>query len=96
VVGKHCESGDVLAEGAPLPRDVVAGDLLAVATTGAYTESMASTYNRIPRAAAVLVEDGVVRTILRRERLEDVIARDVLLDPADVAGRTPRDAASER
>jgi diaminopimelate decarboxylase len=95
VVGKHCESGDVLADRAPLPRDVAAGDLLAIATTGAYTESMASTYNRIPRAAAVLVEDGVARTILRRETLEDVLARDVPLDaPLDVPRDAPQDPSS--
>ena len=96
VVGKHCESGDVLADGAPLPADVAAGDLLAIATTGAYTESMASTYNRIPRAAAVLVEGGIARTILRRETLDDVLARDVRLDAAqDAAQDTAQDAAQD-
>ena len=79
LVGKHCESGDVLATGAPLPGDVAAGDLVAVATTGAYTESMASNYNRLPRPAAVLVEDGTVRPILRRETEEDLLRRDVPL-----------------
>ena len=79
LVGKHCESGDVLATGAPLPVDVAAGDLVAVATTGAYTESMASNYNRLPRPAAVLVEDGTVRPILRRETEEDLLRRDVPL-----------------
>jgi diaminopimelate decarboxylase len=79
LVGKHCESGDVLATGAPLPSDVAAGDLVAVATTGAYTESMASNYNRIPRPAAVLVEDGAVRPVLRRETDEDLLRRDVPL-----------------
>jgi len=80
VVGKHCESGDVLRLDAPLPADVVAGDLIAIATTGAYTESMASNYNRLPRPAAVLVEDGAARLILRRESLDDLLARDVPLD----------------
>ncbi len=79
LVGKHCESGDVLATGAPLPADVAAGDLIAVATTGAYTESMASNYNRLPRPAAVLVEDGAARLILRRETDEDLLRRDVPL-----------------
>ncbi len=79
LVGKHCESGDVLASGAPLPSDVVAGELVAVATTGAYTESMASNYNRLPRPAAVLVEDGAARLILRRETDEDLLRRDVPL-----------------
>jgi diaminopimelate decarboxylase len=80
LVGKHCESGDVLRLDASLPSDVVAGDLVAIATTGAYTESMASNYNRLPRPAAVLVEDGAARIILRRESLDDLLARDVPLD----------------
>ncbi|NIR41277.1 MAG: diaminopimelate decarboxylase, partial [Actinobacteria bacterium] len=52
VVGKHCESGDIVRERASLPGDVAPGDLLAVAATGAYTASMASNYNRLPRPAA--------------------------------------------
>jgi diaminopimelate decarboxylase len=79
VVGKHCESGDLVREHAPLPGDVRVGDLLAVAATGAYTESMASNYNRIPRPAAVLVRDGEVRELLRRETLDDLVRRDVPL-----------------
>ncbi|MFA9445074.1 diaminopimelate decarboxylase [Egicoccus sp. AB-alg6-2] len=79
VVGKHCESGDLVREHAALPSDVAVGDLLAVAATGAYTESMASNYNRLPRPAAVLVRDGEVRTIIRRETLDDLVARDVPL-----------------
>lgn len=82
LVGKHCESGDVLGKDLPLPRDVIAGDLIAAAVTGAYTEAMASNYNRLPRPAAVLVEDGSVRTIVRRETLDDVVRRDVPLDVA--------------
>jgi diaminopimelate decarboxylase len=61
----------------PCPSDVRVGDLLAVAATGAYTESMASNYNRIPRPAAVLVRDGQVRELLRRETLDDLVRRDV-------------------
>jgi diaminopimelate decarboxylase len=80
LVGKHCESGDVLRLDATLPADVTAGDLLTVATTGAYTESMASNYNRLPRPAAVLVEHGAARVILRRESLDDLLRRDVPLD----------------
>jgi diaminopimelate decarboxylase len=79
VVGKHCESGDLVREHAPLPGDVQVGDLLAVAATGAYTESMASNYNRLPRPAAVLVRDGEVRELLRRETLDDLVRRDVPL-----------------
>jgi diaminopimelate decarboxylase len=80
LVGKHCESGDVLGSALPLPRDVVAGDLLAAAATGAYTEAMASNYNRLPRPAAVLVEGGAARTIVRRETLDDLLRRDVPLE----------------
>jgi diaminopimelate decarboxylase len=80
LVGKHCESGDVLGVDLPLPGDVVAGDLVALAATGAYTEAMASNYNRLPRPAAVLVEGGGARLIVRRESLEDLVRRDVPLD----------------
>jgi diaminopimelate decarboxylase len=80
LVGKHCESGDLLAVDLPLPADAAAGDLVAMATTGAYTESMASNYNRLPRPAAVLVEEGAARLIMRREELDDLLARDVPLD----------------
>lgn len=72
VVGKHCESGDVLATDAALPRLPERGDLLAVATTGAYCYSMSSSYNRIGRPAVVAVNGGVVRTWLRRETDDDL------------------------
>ncbi len=73
VCGKHCESGDVLVERAPLP-EPARGDLLAVPATGAYTLAMASNYNVVPRPAAVLVGGGSARLIRRRETLEDVFA----------------------
>ncbi|MBW3620935.1 MAG: diaminopimelate decarboxylase [Actinobacteria bacterium] len=79
VVGKHCESGDLVRDRVALPADLVAGDLLAVAATGAYTASMASNYNRLPRPAAVLVRAGAVRLLQRRETYADVVARDVVL-----------------
>ncbi len=79
VVGKHCESGDLVAPNASLPPDLRPGDLLAVAATGAYTESMASNYNRLPRPAAVLVRDGEVHLLIRRETYDDLVARDVPL-----------------
>lgn len=79
VVGKHCESGDLVRERAALPADLAVGDLVAVAATGAYTASMASNYNRLPRPAAVLVRDGQVRPLMRREQYEDLVARDVPL-----------------
>ncbi len=73
VCGKHCESGDVLVERAPLP-EPRRGDLLAVPATGAYTLAMASNYNAVPRPAAVLVSDGSARLIRRRETLDDVLS----------------------
>jgi diaminopimelate decarboxylase len=79
VVGKHCESGDLVREHAPLPSDLAPGDLLAVAATGAYTESMASTYNRVPRPGAVVVLDGSVRWIVRPETYKDLVTRDLPL-----------------
>ncbi|QYN34681.1 diaminopimelate decarboxylase [Pseudonocardia sp. DSM 110487] len=71
VVGKHCESGDIVVRDCWLPADLAPGDLLAVAATGAYCYSMASSYNRLPRPAVVAVRDGEARALLRRETLED-------------------------
>ncbi len=75
VAGKHCESGDVLIESVRLP-EPRRGDVLAVPATGAYTLGMASTYNGVPRPAAVLVLDGKAREILRRETVDDLLARE--------------------
>lgn len=72
IVGRHCESGDVLARDVELPRPPRFGDLLAFAATGAYTYSMASTYNRVGRPAVVAVRDGVGRLWLRRETDEEL------------------------
>jgi diaminopimelate decarboxylase len=80
VVGKHCESGDFLGRDIALPVDLREGDLLAVAATGAYTHAMASNYNRVPRPAMVLVDGGRGRLLVRRETLDEVLARDQLLD----------------
>jgi len=71
VVGKHCESGDIVVKDCWLPADLGPGDLLAVAATGAYCYSMASSYNRLPRPAVVAVRDGEARVLLRRETDED-------------------------
>ncbi len=71
VVGKHCESGDIIVRDCWLPADLAPGDLVAVAATGAYCYSMASSYNRLPRPAVVAVRDGVARVLLRRETVED-------------------------
>ena len=79
VVGKHCETGDVVAAGVWLPGDLAEGDLLAVAATGAYGYAMASNYNRLPRPAMVLVGDGRARLLVRRETLDDLVGHDELL-----------------
>jgi diaminopimelate decarboxylase len=73
VAGKHCESGDVLIERVELPAPQ-RGDLLAVPVTGAYTLAMSSTYNAVPRPAAVLVNGGEARVIRRRETVDDLLA----------------------
>ena len=76
VVGKHCESGDIVVRDTQLPADIRPGDLLAVAATGAYCRSMASNYNHIPRPAAVCVNEGKSQVLLRRETIEDLLALD--------------------
>ena len=73
VVGKHCESGDVLIDAVELP-EARRGDLLAIPATGAYTLSMSSNYNALPRPAAVLVAAGSTRLIRRRETIDDLLA----------------------
>jgi diaminopimelate decarboxylase len=73
LVGKHCESGDVLVADARLPADVAVGDLLATAVTGAYGISMASNYNRIGRPAVLFVEEGDARLVVRRETPADLL-----------------------
>lgn len=73
VVGKHCESGDVVVRDAWLPSDLAPGDLIAVAATGAYCRSMASNYNFVPRPGVVSVRDGEVSTVLRRETIDDLL-----------------------
>jgi diaminopimelate decarboxylase len=75
VCGKHCESGDVLIEGAELP-EPRRGDLLAVPATGAYTLAMGSNYNAVPRPAAVLVRDGEARVIRHRESVADLLRQE--------------------
>jgi len=75
IAGKHCESGDVLIERAELP-EPRRGDLLAVPATGAYTLAMGSNYNGVPRPAAILVGGGEARLILRRETIDDLLARE--------------------
>ncbi|WP_240431245.1 diaminopimelate decarboxylase [Mycobacterium kyogaense] len=77
VVGKHCESGDIVVRDAWLPGDVTPGDLLGVAATGAYCYSMSSRYNLIGRPAVVAVRDGQTRLILRRETVDDLLSLEV-------------------
>lgn len=76
VVGKHCESGDIVVYDEFLPADTRPGDLIAVPVTGAYCRSLASTYNHVPRAAVVAVRSGEARVILRRETEDDLLALD--------------------
>jgi diaminopimelate decarboxylase len=78
VVGRHCESGDVVVRDCWLPADLAPGDLVAVAATGAYCYAMASAYNKVPRPAVVTVADGTDRTMLRRETLDDLARLEVL------------------
>ena len=77
VVGRHCESGDVVVQDEFLPGDTAAGDLIAVPGTGAYCRSMSSQYNLIPRPPVLAVRDGAVRVLLRRETPEDLLALDM-------------------
>ena len=77
VAGKHCESGDILIKNASLPK-AESGDVLVVMATGAYNYSMSSNYNRIPRPAAVLVNQGEANLILQRESYEDLLRHDRL------------------
>jgi diaminopimelate decarboxylase len=76
VVGKHCESGDVVVRDAWLPGDIEPGDLLAIAATGAYCRSMASNYNYVPRPPVVAVRDAQTQVIVRRETEADLLALD--------------------
>ncbi len=77
VVGKHCESGDIVVKDEFLPSDIRAGDLLAVPGTGAYCRSLSSQYNHVPRPPVVAVRGGAAREIVRRETIEDLLALDV-------------------
>ncbi|KAA0978730.1 diaminopimelate decarboxylase [Paeniglutamicibacter gangotriensis] len=77
VVGKHCESGDIVVRDVYLPEDVAAGDLVAVPGTGAYCWALASNYNYLGRPAVVAVRNGAARAIIRRETEADLLARDL-------------------
>ncbi|GAA1252515.1 diaminopimelate decarboxylase [Kitasatospora nipponensis] len=77
VVGKHCESGDIVVKDAFLPADLAPGDLIAVPATGAYCRSMASNYNHALRPPVIAVADGAARVIVRRETEEDLLRLDI-------------------
>jgi diaminopimelate decarboxylase len=78
VAGKHCEQGDILVTDARLPADLAVGDVVATPVTGAYGYSMASNYNFAPRPPVVFLRDGRARVVVRRESLDDLVARDQL------------------
>ena len=77
VVGKHCESGDIVVNRDVIPGDVAPGDLLAVAATGAYCWSLSSNYNYVPRPPVIAVRDGEARVIVRGETVEELVAKSV-------------------
>ena len=77
LVGKHCETGDIIIRDIQLPSDVAPGDLIATPATGAYGRSMASNYNHVPRPPVVAVIDGKARVIVRRETEAELLALDV-------------------
>jgi diaminopimelate decarboxylase len=77
IVGKHCESGDLIVSDAALPPDVRVGDVVATPVTGAYGHSMGSNYNMVLRPPVVFVADGAARLVVRRERFDDLLRRDL-------------------
>jgi diaminopimelate decarboxylase len=77
IVGKHCESGDVLVREARVPADLAVGDLLATPVTGAYGHSMGSNYNKVLRPAVVFVSGGAARLVVRREKPADLLVTDL-------------------
>ena len=76
VVGKHCESGDVVVRDARVPGDLRVDDILCTPVTGAYGHSMASNYNKVPRPEVVFVRDGQARVVVRRETPDDLLRLD--------------------
>ena len=85
IVGKHCESGDILISEIDMPEDVKAGDLLAIPATGAYGRSMASNYNHMQRPSVIAVINGTAREILRRENEDDLLNLDVIQAPRQLS-----------
>ena len=83
VVGKHCESGDIVVRHSMLPADVAVNDLLAVPATGAYCFSLSSNYNYLPRPAVIAVKAGVVKVLIRAETERDLLNRDAGFEPGE-------------
>ena len=81
IVGKHCESGDVVVRDAHVPADIEVGDIVATPVTGAYGHSMASNYNKVPRPPVMFVRDGHAQVVVRRETYDDLLRLDGRLDP---------------
>ena len=77
LVGKHCESGDVLVRDGMVPADIAVGDIVATPVTGAYGHSMGSNYNKVLRPAVVFAADGKARLVVRRETYDDLIRLDL-------------------
>ena len=77
IVGKHCETGDIVIREIDLANDIIPGDLLATPATGAYGRSMATNYNHVPRPPVIAVKDGKARVILRRETEADLLGLDI-------------------
>lgn len=84
--GKHCESGDVLIHDVHLPADIAVSDLVCIPATGAYTYSMASNYNRVPRPAVIMVSGGEATVIVERETDHDLLRLDRRLDGSPISG----------
>ena len=84
LVGKHCESGDIIIRDIDLPSDIAPGDILAIPATGAYGRSMASNYNHMMKPPVISVANGAARTILRRETEADLLALDVVEAPRTI------------
>ncbi len=77
LVGKHCESGDLIVREGQVPGDVAVGDIIATPVTGAYGHSMGSNYNKVLRPPVVFVRDGEARLVVRRETVADLLATDL-------------------
>ena len=77
MVGKHCESGDIVVPEGRVPQDLAVGDVLGVPVAGAYGYSMASNYNKVPRPAVVFARNGEAREVVRRETYDDLLRLDL-------------------